>query len=133
VIGVDTNVVLRMFVEDNPGQARVARALAAAGDRLSDPILVTPLVLAEIEWSLRSNFHLSKPDILDVFDQILGNLAFLVDQRDAAEAAIEEWRVGKADFADYLIGASARELGARTTMTFDRKPAETAAFTLLTA
>lgn len=133
MIGADTNVILRMFVEDNPGQAKAARALAAAPDRLSDPILITPLVLAEIESSLRSNFQVSKLTILDIFDQILGNLAFLVDQRDAAEAAIEEWRVGKADFADYLIGASARELGARTTMTFDRKAAETAAFTLLNA
>lgn len=131
MIGADTNVILRMFVDDNPRQAQASRAMAASPERLADPILITPLVLAEIEWSLRSNFSFSKLEILDAFDQILGNLAFAVDEREAAEAAIEEWRGGAADFADYLIGAMARERGARTTMTFDRKAARTATFTLL--
>ncbi len=40
--------------------------------------------------------------------------------------------MGKAGFADHLIATLARERGARTTMTFDRKAAESAVFTRLT-
>ena len=133
MIGADTNVVIRMFVSDNPAQADAARALIEAEERAEDPILLTPLVVAEIEWSLRSNFDHTKPEILAVFDQIAANAGFILDDREAIEAAIAAWRTGRADFADYLIAALARERGARTTMTFDRAAAQTAAFTLLAA
>jgi predicted nucleic-acid-binding protein len=53
----------------------------------------------------------------------------LVSSR-SIEAAIQAWRTGRADFADYLIAALARERGARTTATFDRAAAQ-AAFILL--
>jgi predicted nucleic-acid-binding protein len=131
VIGVDTNVVLRMFVEDDPAQSHAARTLIGSSDRAGDPILLTPLVLAEVEWSLRSNFDRSKAAILAIFDRILANTAFVISEREAVEAAVGAWRLGKADFADYLISAVAREHGARTTMTFDRKAAVSATFTLL--
>jgi predicted nucleic-acid-binding protein len=120
-----------MFVEDDPAQSHAARALIGSHDRVDDPILLTPLVLAEVEWSLRSNFDLSKSDILAVLDRILGHTGFLVHEREAVEAAIWAWRSGKADFADYLIGALSLQYGARTTMTFDRKAAVSEAFTLL--
>lgn len=132
MIGVDTNVLLRMFVDDNPAQCAAARALLDSATRAADPISLTPLVLAELEWSLRSNFDRAKAEILEVFDQILSHTGFVISERDAVDAAVSGWRSGKADFADYLISAVARDLGARTTMTFDRKAAVSATFTLLT-
>lgn len=133
MIGADTNVLVRLFVDDEPWQARAARAMTDAARRSEESVLLTPLVLAEIEWSLRKNYTFSKSEILDALDQLCGNTLFIVDDREAVEAAIEAWRTGTADFADYLIGAVARDRGARTTVTFDRKAARTEAFTLLTA
>jgi predicted nucleic-acid-binding protein len=124
VIGVDTNVLLRMFVNDDPAQANAARALIESEERQDDPILVTPVVLVEVEWSLRSNFGFEKPDIIAVFDDIMSDTGFQVDDRDSVDAALEAWRTGRADFADYLIGVLARERGARTTLTFDKSAAK---------
>jgi len=121
-----------MFVDDNHLQAGAARALIEADERQHDPILVTAVVFVEVEWSLRSNFGFAKPDIIGVFDDILSDTGFQIDDRDAVDAALEAWRTGRADFADYLIGALALERGARTTMTFDRIAAkDRGAFTLL--
>ena len=132
MIGVDTNVLLRMFVDDNHSQAKIARALIEASERQRDPILVTAVVFVEAEWALRSNFGFTKTDIIGVFDDILSDTGFQVDDRDAIDAALDAWRTGRADFADYVIGALARERGARTTMTFDRGAAkDRGAFTLL--
>jgi len=133
LIGVDTNVLVRLFVDDDAAQGAAARALVSDAARDGESILVTPLVLAELAWSLRSNFAFVKAEILDALDQLCRNAAFVVDDRTAVEAAVDAWRDGGADFADYLIAALARERGATTTMTFDRKAARTAAFTLLTA
>ena len=131
MIAIDTNVLLRVFVEDDMGQAHAASALVQAPERNGDPVLITPIVLLELVWTLRRAYDHTKADILSVLDQVCANAVIIVDDRNAVESAINMWRRGKVDFADYLIGALARERGARTTMTFDRKAAETAAFTLV--
>jgi predicted nucleic-acid-binding protein len=131
MVGADTNVIIRFFVDDNLDQAMAARAFVEADDRIEDPLLITPVVMAEVEWSLRSNFKFAKHQILDAFDQLTSKIGVSIDDRHAVESAIEAWRGGKEDFTDYLIAALARERGARTTMTFDRGAAATAAFTLL--
>jgi predicted nucleic-acid-binding protein len=133
VIGVDTNVLLRMFVDDNASQAKAARALIEADERQDDPIIVTAIVLVETEWSLRRNFGYAKTAIVEIFDEILSDLGFLFDDRDAVDAALDAWRAGPANFADYLNAALVRERGGRTTFTFDRDAAKGgSAFTLLT-
>ena len=132
MIGIDTNVLLRIFVDDDHSQAKAARALIDADEREGDPILVTPIVLVEAEWSLRSNFGFAKPDIIEVFDDILSDNGFHIDDRDAVDSALDAWRTGRADFADYLIGALARERGAETTLTFDKAAAKSGSvFTFL--
>jgi predicted nucleic-acid-binding protein len=131
VIGVDTNVLLRFFVKDDLAQFRVSEAILNAPERIDDPLLVSPIVLVEIEWVLRRVYSQEKSAILAVLQQITTHAHIFVDDREAIEAAIAAWRKGAADFADYLIGAIARERGARTTVTFDRAAAETVAFSLL--
>lgn len=131
MIGVDTNILVRLLVADDLAQFRAADSLVNAAERIDDPLFVSPIVLVEIEWTLRKVYDRSKPQILEAFDQLWNHHTVVIDDRDAIAAALEAWRNGSAGFADYLIGALARERGARTTMTFDRKAAETAAFTLL--
>ena len=53
------------------------------------------------------------------------------ESRDAALAALRDYRQHKADFADALIGAANRKAGYKTTFTFDRKAGDLETFTLL--
>jgi predicted nucleic-acid-binding protein len=131
MIGIDTNILVRLLVSDDAQQAHAADALVNAPERADDPMLVSPIVLVEIEWALRKLYDRTKTQILEAIDRLLDHAHVIIDDREAVEAAIAAWRTGKADFADYLIGALARERGARTTMTFDRKAAESSVFTLL--
>ncbi len=131
MIGVDTNILLRVLVEDDPTQLLAAETLVNAPGRFDDPILVSPIVLVEIEWTLRRVYRRSKDEILEAIDRLQRHANIILDDREAVDGAIGAWRTGKASLADYLIGALARERGARTTMTFDQDAAETAAFTLL--
>ena len=133
MIAIDTNVLARWFVADNARQAAIARGLLTDRRRSEDPILLTPLVLMELEWVLRSTFKRSKEEILDVLGILCDEPAVVLDDRSCIEIAIAGWREGKADFADYLIAALARDRGATTVLTFDRDAAQSAAFTLLTA
>lgn len=133
MIAIDTDVLARWFVEDDARRVAVARGLLAEETRVDDAILLTPLVLAELEWVLRSTFRRSKDDILEVLGILCEEPAVVIDDRSCVEIAIANWRDGNADFADYLIAALARDRGATTVLTFDRDAAKSAAFTLLTA
>ena len=51
MIGLDTNVLLRLFVEDDAGQsARARRHVDAA--TADEPCLINSVVLAEFAWAL---------------------------------------------------------------------------------
>jgi predicted nucleic-acid-binding protein len=134
MIGLDTNVLLRLFVDDAPEQAGLARRLMSDVEARGELAYVSPLVLAEFCWALKGPYKADKDKVLGALDEIINSAAFEIDDRASVEAAIETWRTGKADFADYLIAAMARSAGAKTTYTFDKDAAATRpALTLLEA
>ncbi len=51
--GLDTNVLVRWLVADDPLQTAQARALLQSGRRGSKPFFVPSTVLLELEWVLR--------------------------------------------------------------------------------
>ena len=62
LIGIDTNVLLRAFVNDHPEQAERARKFIGSRTA-SDPAFVCLVTLVEFAWSLRTTFGYS-PAIL---------------------------------------------------------------------
>ncbi len=56
---------------------------------------------------------------------------FTFADRTAVGAAVASYERGKADFSDYLIGATAASAGASTTFTFDRGLRKSEDFTLV--
>jgi predicted nucleic-acid-binding protein len=68
-----------------------------------------------------------------VLDRILATAQFDIDQRDVVRRALEDYRAGKGDFADYVIGNHNRESGCPTTATFDRRLKDSALFRVLVA
>jgi predicted nucleic-acid-binding protein len=132
MIAVDTNVLLRLFIIDAPAQAAAVQNLIDDVRRVGDSVFLSPLVLAELCWAMGKIYRKPKSDMLDSLQVLLDNNLFAIADREAVEVAVEAWTTGKADFADYLIAAMAREAGARTTFTFDREAAKMRpAFTLL--
>lgn len=131
MIGVDTNIILRLFDRTDPGQTAAVERLI--GDAASeDGCLVNPIVLAEFAWTLDRTYKLERSLIADHLDRILQATEFIVPFIDQAVAAASLYRKGPADFADYLFSEINRSLGCTTTITFDRDAAKDDHFTLLT-
>ena len=134
MIGIDTNVLVRLFVADTPAQAAAAARLVADSTAAGESIVVSPLVLAEMCWALAGSYRFDKAALIEALRHIADNPVFHIEDREAVEVAIDGWTAGRADFADYLIAAIARGAGARTTLTFDREAAKMRpAITLLEA
>jgi predicted nucleic-acid-binding protein len=119
VLGVDTNVLLRFFVADDERQHKAATKRFLAMEKAGEKALVSPLVIAEMVWGLRSIYGYQRADIVRVVDALLEGTVFEVDDRGVVTAALKAYRAGGPDLADLLIVEIARSRGARVVLTFD--------------
>lgn len=131
MIGLDTNVLVRYLTQDDAAQARLVNALmdrlVAGGERA----FVGRIVLCELTWVLAGPYRFDKETIVTALERIVSTAQFELDSRDAITLALDEFRRGRADFADYLIGRVHQEAGCGLTVTFDRKLETCDAFELL--
>ena len=89
------------------------------------------VVLCELVWVLRSSYGFSKDDIAAVVEKILSAEQFEVEDVDAAWLALGDFRSGRADYADCLIGRRNAGLGCEATATFDGRLRGIPGFVLL--
>jgi predicted nucleic-acid-binding protein len=118
--GLDTNVLVRYLTQDEPAQARRASAIIEGTLAKGGNCYLSVIVLCEIAWVLRGAYGLKKKSILLAVDQILETAGFLVEDRDLVREAVEQFRLGRGNFRDYLLGARNRAAGCSDTVTFDR-------------
>lgn len=108
---IDTNVLLRLLLRDDPEQCARADEVLAGG------IFVSTTVLLESVWVLQSRFNLERGSICDALFLIFDTDGVTVQNRAAVIWALERFRAG-ADFADALHVVEAT--GQRGFATFDR-------------
>lgn len=127
MIGLDTNVLVRFLVQDDPVQFEQAVKLIRREAR-GNGVLISLIVLLETEWVLRSRYGLSKPDILAAFTALLESAEAYFEDEASVEEALYLWKDAPAEFADCLIAARHRALGCRATASFDAKAASLPGF-----
>lgn len=131
MIGIDTNVLVRLFVADDPRQTSIALEFIRGRCTAEAPGFVSNVVLAEVAWILASGYGYSRVQIADAIERILETVQLQVESSTDLAAALEEFRVGSADFSDCLLGQANLTSGCTHTVTFDRKAAKLAGFKLL--
>jgi predicted nucleic-acid-binding protein len=123
MIAIDTNVLVRVIVEDNASQTAAARAFLSTRTP-EDPAFVSAVVLAELAWVLHHAYALPHEGILDVFEWVMESANITVERADLVERAIANARAARAGIADCIIAAMAEDAGATHTVTFDQTAAE---------
>ena len=113
MIALDTNIVVRLLVDDDPQQSHRAAAL------LGDNAVFVPLtVLLETEWVLRSVYALERGAVLRGLRNFLGLSNVPAEATGRAGRALSWYEQGF-DVADALHLASAVEVGVEAFATFD--------------
>jgi predicted nucleic-acid-binding protein len=130
MIGLDTNVLTRYLVQDDPIQTQKARAILATLTS-EEPGWVPLVGVLELVWVLTSKFRATRAEVCRVLDLLLGTGQIVVESMDTLKYALEWYRRGNADFAHCLISALARAKGCSKTLTFDKNAAKTAGMTLI--
>lgn len=118
VRAVDTNILVRWLLGDDPVQSALAVQI------LSEPSYVSLTVLTELGWVLEKALGISRPIVGQMLDKVVILEHVQVDKRPSVLWAIERYHQG-ADWADmmHVVAASGT---APVFATFDRRIARDA-------
>jgi predicted nucleic-acid-binding protein len=129
--GLDTNVLVRYIMQDDPRQSPQATELMESLDE-NTPGFVALVSIVELYWVLTSCYALTNDQARQALEALLHTRQIVVDRSDQVLRALRAFAKGKADFADCLIERTAADAGCHKTMTFDTAAARHAGMTLIT-
>jgi predicted nucleic-acid-binding protein len=132
MIGIDTNVLLRLLVRDHDAQVRAAERFIVTHCSKADPGFVSRIVIAEIAWALKRFYGYERREIAAAIRALLNVAEFEIESADEMHAAIADFEGSSAGFADCLLARTNASTGCDYTITFDRKAAKLTGFKLLT-
>ena len=117
MIGLDTNVLARYYIDDAADvEARRQRAAARRLIESGQPLMVSKSVVLELEWVMRGYYGFSQPEVAAVLGHLLGMPHITIEDRDCVLQALSNCAAG-IDFADGLHHASYRTC--QSVATFD--------------
>ena len=131
MIGLDTNVLVRYIVQDDPKQARLATRHIETQCTSESPGRINVIVLCELAWVLTRGYGYDRRMVSAVIRRILSSPELLVAEDEAVWQALKIYEQGTAGFAEYLLGLLNHRAGASPTVTFDRKAAKESFFEVL--
>lgn len=120
MIGIDTNILLRLWLNDDPALNKRIDTLLATQAGLPASLLVTDVVLVEAVWTLKSAFEQDKHAQLIAVRSLLEETAFAFEDREAVAAALSLFETSSCGFADCLVVAKHARQGCDFTATLDR-------------
>ena len=130
MIGLDTNILVRYLVKDDPIQTPVAINLVRSLS-VEEPGFLSLVVVSELIWVLRITYRYRNNEIANVVEALLQSRELIVEQEELVADALRGFVTGSADFADYLIERAGHLAGCNHTFTFDKRAAGFAGMRLL--
>jgi predicted nucleic-acid-binding protein len=123
MIGLDTNVLVRYFVEDDPVQYEQATNFIESRCTRDTPGYVDRVALCELTWVLSRVHGYRRSDIVRVVSEMLATRDIVLEDHEVVRAALQTYETSGVGFSDALIGHVNRARGCEATATFDRKAA----------
>lgn len=118
MIGLDTNVLVRLLVEDDEDQHARVVALLQRGS--ASAFFIGDVVLAEVVWVLQARYRLSRTEIEGALKALLEAEHLVFESTDRCLRALRRFGAGSGGFADYLIAERAADEGCSALATFDQ-------------
>ena len=118
---VDSNIFVRLFVEDDEQQRPLSRNLLKQAQAGAIDLVTGPPVFFEVAWVLSHTYKTPNGQILDILEAILSFPGLRVLDRELIISALSLARKADCTFADSYIAASARRIHADNVATFNRK------------
>lgn len=121
MIALDTNVLVRYLVDDEPiEQCERAAALVDEAVDAGRELFISNVVVCECVWVLESAYGVERSRVADILSRLLETRQVRFRDRRLVQKAVEAYETSAGDLADYLIQKVAVDEGADAVATFDR-------------
>lgn len=117
MLGADTTILLRAFLEDRADHAKVAQKFLA-NSSASGELFISSYAILEFAWILKAK-KFSRQEIFEAILTLTDSPGVTIGQREVVLAACDKYVKGKADFADYMILSEGEKFGARVLKTLN--------------
>lgn len=131
MIALDTSVVVRYIVQDEPRQSAAATRLMEKVLDAENPGFISLVTLCEIAWVLEECYGADRARIRKVVEGLLGTKQIHVEAAELVWKALRAWAGTTADLSDAIIGQVALARSADKIVTFDKTAAKLPSFELL--
>jgi predicted nucleic-acid-binding protein len=128
--GLDTNVLVRYVVQDDPAQSATASRLIE-NFTVADPGFVSTIVVVETVWVLQSSYKAERAEIARMLETLLRSRELVVERAELVWQALRIFTQSGADFADCLVERCGHAAGCDETVTFDQRASRTAGMKFL--
>ncbi len=120
MLAIDTNILIRFILRDDPNQAQQADDVFQKAIESGDEIFVSDVTLCELAWVLKRTFKFRRDQILKVLRSIYETDIIRFASDDKIADSLDLYEKGRADFADYLIIQHCKAAGAPNLISFDK-------------
>ncbi len=131
MIGLDTNILVRYFAQDEPRQSAAARDLIDNKLSRENPGHITVIVLVEFAWVLKRLYGGKRGEIVEAIEGLLSASTISIESKRLVRSALRAFAASKADFSDCLIVQINSDAGCELTYTFDQNASKLDGFRLL--
>lgn len=127
MIGLDTNVLVRYFAQDDPIQSPKATEFIERKISPENPGFVSIVTMVETVWVLERTYRLDRKSLSAAIERVLQADAFVVEREREVFVASTACASGFG-FADALIEALGAKAGCSHTVTFDQRALQISGF-----
>lgn len=131
MIGLDTNVVVRYLVQDDPKQAALAVKAIETQCTPAQPGFISQIVLCELVWVLEQCYRQNRMQVALILEKLMKTNSLYFEDLPLLWRSLQDYSINGVDFADALIAHKSINHQCSTTLTFDKKAAKLAAFSYL--
>lgn len=118
---LDTNVLIRYLVKDDPKQASEAERFIHQYVGSEAALFIPLSVILESEWVLRSVYEFQKQSVIELFVSLLETRELNFQDEASVESAVFLYREHNIDFADCLHLATTYTHDYLPLVSFDKK------------
>src|SRR5690349_4817642 len=104
MIGLDSNVVVRYLVQDDPVQSRRATEIIERRLSTRNQGFISVVAMAETAWVLDRAYGLPTKDVVAAIEGTLQANVLVIEREQEVFAAMTALKEGRGSFADALIG-----------------------------